>query len=215
VVKAPDSARAARQYTAVAGTYDDRLSLRLARGAQRRAVARLKLRPGERVLDIACGTGLNLAGIEAGIGPSGTLVGVDLSEEMLNRARARVRAHGWANVQLVHAAVEEARLEGVFDAALFSFTHDVLRSPGTLAGVVAQLRPGARVAAAGVMYPRRLVPLRPLVRRAARRYVTTLEGLDRPWSHLEGLLDALVVERLLLGTLYVVSGSVREEGTPH
>jgi ubiquinone/menaquinone biosynthesis C-methylase UbiE len=213
VVQAPDSARAVRQYEAVAGTYDERLSLRLARGAQRRAVARLELRSGERVLDIACGTGLNFAGIEAGIGPSGTLVGIDLSEEMLDRARVRVRAHGWANVQLVHTAVEEASLDGVFDAAVFSFTHDVLRSPGALAGVVARLGPGARVAAAGVMYPRRL-PVRPLVRRAARRYVTTLEGLDCPWSHLEGLLDALVVERLLLGSLYVVSGSVRGEGAP-
>jgi hypothetical protein len=45
-----------------------------------------------------------------------------------------------------------------------------------------------------------------VVRLAVRRYVTTVEGMGRPWSHLEALVGTLRVERLSAGCLYVVSG---------
>jgi ubiquinone/menaquinone biosynthesis C-methylase UbiE len=207
---APDRERAAAQYRAVAGVYDERASLRLSRGAQRRAVERLELLPGAQVLDVACGTGLNFAAIEAAIGPQGSLVGIDLSADMLVRARRRVHANGWRNVELVACAAEDLSPTGAFDAALLSFAHDVLRSTAALERVLACLREGARVAAAGVMYPSGArAAARPLVRRVARPYVTTFEGFERPWSHLEALIGApLRVERLQLGVLYVVSGRV-------
>src|ERR1700712_1415570 len=47
------------------------------------AVEALGLRPGDRVIDIACGTGLNFPLIEAAIGPDGRIVGVDLTDAML------------------------------------------------------------------------------------------------------------------------------------
>ena len=79
--------------------------------AQRlRAVQALGLRPGDSVVDIACGTGLNFPLIEQAIGPGGRIVGVDLTDAMLARAQDRIAANGWGNVRLVQA-----------DAAAFPF----------------------------------------------------------------------------------------------
>jgi ubiquinone/menaquinone biosynthesis C-methylase UbiE len=81
---------------------------------RRRAVEALGLRPGDSVIDIACGTGLNFALIEQRIGPAGRIVGVDLTDAMLARAQARIEANGWNNISLVLA-----------DAAAFDFPSEV------------------------------------------------------------------------------------------
>ncbi len=81
---------------------------------RRRAVQALGLRPGDCVVDMACGTGLNFGLIEEAIGPAGRLVGVDLTDAMLARAQDRIERHGWSNVSLVQA-----------DAASFDFPEDV------------------------------------------------------------------------------------------
>src|SRR4051795_8411134 len=81
---------------------------------RRRAVRALGLRPGDRVVDIACGTGLNFPPIEEVIGPDGRIVGVDLTDAMLAQAEDRRDANGWSNISLVQA-----------DAADFDFPTDV------------------------------------------------------------------------------------------
>src|SRR5215207_1205045 len=73
--------------------------------ARARAIALLDLRPGARVLDIACGTGVSFALIEQRIGPSGRLIGVDLTPQMLGRARDRAARNGWDNVRLYESDV--------------------------------------------------------------------------------------------------------------
>ncbi len=72
-------------------------------GPRREAVAQLRLQPGDAVLDIACGTGLNFRHIEAGIGPEGILIGLDYSSGMLAKARRKVQRRGWENVRLIQA----------------------------------------------------------------------------------------------------------------
>ena len=59
--------------------------------------------PGQQVLDIGCGTGLNFPLLQERIGASGTIVGIDRSAEMLRQARRRARARGWENVILIQA----------------------------------------------------------------------------------------------------------------
>lgn len=51
------------------------------------AVGELGLGPGDRVLDAGCGTGRALTPLRAAVGPSGTVLGVDLTERMLAAAR--------------------------------------------------------------------------------------------------------------------------------
>ncbi|MBX6749640.1 MAG: methyltransferase domain-containing protein [Micromonosporaceae bacterium] len=68
-----------------------------------RAVQALGLRAGDTVIDLGCGTGLNFPLIEEVIGADGRIVGVDLSDAMLARARDRIARHGWRNIRLVQA----------------------------------------------------------------------------------------------------------------
>ncbi len=198
----PDPRRAVEQYRRHASGYD--ASAQRTMPIRRRAVALLGLAPGDRVLDVACGTGLSFPLLLEGVGPAGRVVGVEVSPEMMARARARVAAAGWANVDLVEAAVEAAALQGPFDAVLFHYTHDVLQSPQALDNIFAHVRPGARIAVAGVKHPPAwLFPLRLLRLWKAGPYVTTYRGLDRPWAPLERYVGALQVQPLMFGTNYV------------
>jgi SAM-dependent methyltransferase len=202
----PDAEKAVEQYRRAAPGYDRHMR-RFARW-QRLAIERLELRAGQMVIDVGCGTGLNFALLQADVGPRGRIIGIDLSPQMLSRARERVSAEGWENVTLIEAAVEEAEFKGAGDAALFSFTHDVLQSPQAVANVVAHLRPGARLASVGAKLGARWnLPVNFFVRRAARPYVTTFHGLDRPWRELERYA-AIQQRSLALGGAYLAWGQL-------
>src|SRR2546421_3933987 len=90
-----------------------------------RAVTRLALQPRATVLDLGCGTGLSFVLIERSIGPEGTLIGIDLTADMLDRARKKVAQHGWTNVTLIQANAEEMELPSESVDALHCFyVHD-------------------------------------------------------------------------------------------
>jgi demethylmenaquinone methyltransferase/2-methoxy-6-polyprenyl-1,4-benzoquinol methylase len=199
----PDPELAIAKYRAEASGYDRRT--RLIDRYRRQAVERLRLAPGATVIDVACGTGANFEALEQRIGPRGRIIGIDLSPEMLELARQRVERRSWPNVTLVEATVDEAKLDVRADAALFSFTHDVLQSPAAIDNVLAHLRPGARVVAVGGRSPPRwLLPLHLAARQIGARYVTTLSGYERPWVHLAARLDDAQVKPRALGAVYLL-----------
>lgn len=205
---APNPQAAIERYRHHAPGYDEsaRRTMRL-RG---RTIEKLALRPGQTVLDVGCGTGLSLDLLAPAVGPNGRVIGVELSPEMISRARARVAEHRWAQVELVEAGMEEAQIRGPLDAVLFNYTHDVLRSKEALANIFAAARPGARVAVAGMKFVSWwLAPVNLYVMAKGRPYMTTFEGLARPWSHLEGYLQRFETEPTLLGTGYIGWGTVR------
>lgn len=70
---------------------------------RRLAVESLGLSPGDTVVEIACGAGLNFPLLLEQVGPAGKVIGVDITDRMLEQARRRVEAHGWENVELVHS----------------------------------------------------------------------------------------------------------------
>ena len=65
------------------------------------ALAAAAPKPGECVLDVGCGTGTTTLRIAEAVGPSGRVLGVDISEQQLGLARQRVAAAGVTQVQLV------------------------------------------------------------------------------------------------------------------
>ena len=204
----PNRSAALRQYRSRARIYD--FELALFEPVRQRAIDLLGLKSGERVLDVGCGTGLSFTALEGLVGAGGAIVGIEQSPEMLERARARAAENNWRNVTLISASVEEAAIPIAADAALFHFTHDIMRTRNAIANVVSHLKPGARVVAAGLKWaPIRTMPLNLFVWNAALRSTSTLEGLARPWSNLEALVPELEIEQMLGGTVYVASGIVK------
>jgi demethylmenaquinone methyltransferase/2-methoxy-6-polyprenyl-1,4-benzoquinol methylase len=86
-----------------------------------RVVQALGLCPGDSVVDIACGTGLNFSLIEQAIGPDGRIVGVDLTDAMLARAQHRIETNGWSNISLVQADAAEFDFPTEVDAILSTY----------------------------------------------------------------------------------------------
>ena len=204
----PDHSAALAQYRRRAAVYD--LELALFEPVRRRAVQRLTLRTGDVVFDVGCGTGLSLPLLEPGVGVAGRIVGIEQCPEMIQLARERVARHGWNNVALIEAPVEAARLMGHADAALFHFTHDILREPLAIANVLRHLRPGARVVACGLQWARFWSwPVNLFVLGAARHSVTSLAGLGSPWSLLAPHLQELQVDTMMAGGVFIASGVLR------
>lgn len=205
----PDASRARAQYRGRAAHYDAELAA--FEPLRREALALLELHAGETVLDVGCGTGLSFHGLKSRIGARGHIVGIDPSPEMLARARVRIALHHWTGITLVTSTAAAAPLHGLADAAVFHFTHDVLRDVEALDHVFAHLKPLAQVVATGLQWGPPWLPLtNAFVLGAALYSVTSLDGLARPWDLLaERLTDVRLHSRPWAGH-YVLAGRVRQ-----
>ncbi|MER7934621.1 MULTISPECIES: methyltransferase domain-containing protein [unclassified Streptomyces] len=109
------------------------------------AVAELGLRPGDRVLDAGCGTGRALPPLRTAVGPSGQVIGMDLTPAML-QAAVRAGRHRDGRLVLADVAALPVRtesLDAVFAAGLIAHLPQPGRNLRELARVV---RPGGRLA---------------------------------------------------------------------
>jgi demethylmenaquinone methyltransferase/2-methoxy-6-polyprenyl-1,4-benzoquinol methylase len=193
-------------YSTDAQLYEART--RLLHHWRQRAVELLRLRRGEVVIDVGCGTGLCFEPLQQRIGPGGTIVGIDASAPMLELAGRRVADHGWRNVVLVQAPVEDAIIPQAADAVLFCAVHDVLQSPAALDNVFAFTRPGARVAAVGGKWaPPWAVGLNALTAGIHAPFIRDFTGFDRPWSRLTDHLGDLQIREIEMGCGFLASGA--------
>jgi SAM-dependent methyltransferase len=174
---------------------------------RRAVVEALPLRSGQVVLDVGCGTGLCCGLLRDKVGPEGGVVGIEESPEMAAVAREHIACEGWDNVTIVQEQAEDAEIGLTADAALFCAVHDILQSPDALRNVLTRLRPGAWVAAGGGKWAAPLmVALNSMVGMLHAPYVRDFSGFDRPWRHLERLVEDVRVEEMAFGSGYVMTG---------
>lgn len=132
--------------------------------------------PGDRVLDLATGIGEPALTAADMVGPGGHVLGLDISAEMIDFARARAEAAGLANIELRVEDIEALALSEACDVVLcrwgLMFVDDLA---GTLGRVHAALKPGGRLAMA-VWGPAGEAPTLALAERVAHRVL----GLPPP-----------------------------------
>ncbi len=115
--------------------------------AQAAMLASASLAAGERVLDIACGTGLVTFDAARDVGPGGRVLGIDLSGKMIDAAQQRAARRKSANVGFARMDAEAlAAPSGSFDAALCALGLMYFPDPArALREMLRVLRPGGRV----------------------------------------------------------------------
>jgi demethylmenaquinone methyltransferase/2-methoxy-6-polyprenyl-1,4-benzoquinol methylase len=183
--------------------------------AQRlRAVQALGLRAGDRVIDIACGTGLNFPLIEEVIGPEGRIVGVDLTDAMLARAQDRIAANGWSNISLVQADAAEFAFPAEVDAILSTYAlTQVPECAAVIAHGAAALSGGGRWVVLDVKVP---VNTPAWLSRLGTAIVRPFASIDewitrRPWEAIRAAmreeLSDLAWTELFFGTAFLAAGS--------
>jgi len=115
-----------------------------------RLIELAKIEPGDRVLDVAAGTGEPSLTAAQAVGPQGRVVGTDISPEMLGYARERAQAAGLENVEYVEAAASSLDFPAEsFDAALSRW--GIIFEPeaeAAAARIRGFLKPGSRMAIA-------------------------------------------------------------------
>lgn len=151
---------------------------------RRRTIALLALRPGEVVLDVGAGTGLSFAPLLAAVGEHGRVLAFEQSPEMCAQAQARIVREGWQDrVWLREARAEDVQLPQPADAALFNYVHDITRTPSAVDNLLRQLKPGARLAIAGMkFFPWWTGPLNLLAWLKNRPYNARPADLWSPWD---------------------------------
>ena len=180
---------------------------------RRQAVAALGLKPGDTVVEIGCGTGLNFSLLQASVGATGRVIGVDLTDAMLEQARQRVAAHGWRNVELVQSDAAEytfpAKVDGILSTFAISLSPEYDRI----------IQRGAAALVAGKRYvildlkkpdgvPSWLVKLGVTI---TRPFGVTEDQIHRhPWASMDKYLANMSVKDLYFGFAYLAVG----EGLP-
>ena len=183
-----------------------------------RAVRALGLRPGDTVVDVACGTGLNFPLLQEAIGAEGRIVGVDLTDAMLARARERAEAEGWRNVSLVQSDAAAFEFPSGIDAILSTYAlSQVPDCAAVIAHGAAALSAGGRCVVLDLKVPehtpRRLAQLGTAV---VRRFASIDEWIARrPWeaihSAMQEELAGVSWTELFFGTAFLAAGSRRPE----
>jgi ubiquinone/menaquinone biosynthesis C-methylase UbiE len=178
------------------------------------AVEALGLRPGDTVVDVACGTGLNFPLIEEAIGPEGRIVGVDLTDAMLAQARARIETHGWNNISLVQADAAGFDFPAEIDAILSTYAlSQVPECAEVIAHGAAALSGGGRWVVLDLKVP---VNTPRWLARAGTAIVRPFASIDewimrRPWEAIRAAMQEELADfswsELFFGTAFLAAGA--------
>ncbi len=184
------------------------------RAQRRRAVQALGLRAGDTVIEVACGTGLNFPLLQQAVGADGRIVGVDLTDAMLARARARIGRNGWRNVSLVHGDAADFDFPEGADAILSTYAlSQVVECADVIAHGAAALRADGRVVVLDLKVPDATPRWLRRIGAACLRPFASIDEWHRrrPWEEIHTAMARELADvtwtELSLGTAFLAVGS--------
>jgi demethylmenaquinone methyltransferase/2-methoxy-6-polyprenyl-1,4-benzoquinol methylase len=181
---------------------------------RRQASDDLNLGPGDTVVDLGSGTGLNFPYLIDRAGPSGRVVGVDLTDAMLARGRDRPGGGGWTNVTLGESDVGDFEFPTNFDGAILTLALTLSPAYGDVARrAAAALRLGDRIAIVDLneptTWPNLVGSLRGVDPESVR---SNLDLAQRhPWESVRRYFREVCFREFYHGAIYL---SVGEAGSP-
>ncbi len=170
----------------------------------RAAVRMLDAQPGQTVVVMGVGTGLDLPALVDAVGPTGHIIGVDISQGMLDQAQQRINDAGWTHVELVQSDGADYTYPPDTDRVLAAFT--LLFQPRhrqVIQNAANALQPGGRLVIADIRIPRGLRTLALPVVGTFGHTRTTLAR--RPHREADRLLTRVATKRFFLGMAHVVA----------
>jgi len=176
---------------------------------RRLAVEALALQAGETVIEIGCGTGLNFALLEQAVGHQGRIIGVDISEAMLERAKTRIAAAHWDNIELVCCAAGDYQfpqgVNGILAVGTLNYEPEFDR---VIQEGARALAPGRRWVVLDYKKPNNWLRfLTPLFVAMGSTYGVSRALMERhAWESVQRHLRKTKMQELYGGFVYIISG---------
>lgn len=172
-------------------------------------VKALRLSPGDLVVELGCGTGLNFPYLERAVDSEGKIIGINLTDLMLEVARDRVEREGWHNVELVQADVSQWALPESVSGFISTLAITLVPEYDLVIRRASQaLVPGGRIAIFDMKEPDRWPEW--LIRLAAwlnKPFGVSLELANRhAWESVRSYLTEVEYKEYYFGALYLSVG---------
>ncbi len=177
---------------------------------RRKAVDALNLHEGDTVVEISCGTGLNIPYLREAVGSTGRIIGVDLTDAMLEQAQRRVEQHQWKNVELVHSDAALYKFPDQVDGIISAFAITLIPEFDEIIKKGADaLKPNKRWVVLDFKLPTNgLAFLVPLAVTIMKPFGVSQDLADRhPWESIQHHMQNLTMKELYGGFAYIATGT--------
>lgn len=152
-------------------------------------IALAHLRPGEVVVDLGCGGGIDVLLAAKAVGQAGRAIGIDMTPQMIERARRNADKAGATNAEFHHATIDrlplpDASVDCVISNCVINLAPDKRAVFREIARV---LKPGGRLAVSDIALKK---PLPPEIARDLMAYVGCVAGAISTAEYRAGLIEA-------------------------
>ncbi len=169
-------------------------------------VAFSKVKPGDVVLDLGSGAGADLLLASKAVGPAGRVIGVDMTDAMIAKARENIRAAGATNIEVHKGIIEDLPVaSGSVDWVISNCVINLSpEKPKVFREIARVLKPGGRMLVSDIVangVPKHILAL-------AAKYTPCIEGALSEEDYLNGLRTAGLVDVKAVARLVYDAGQI-------